>query len=158
MAPDESFAYTYSRTVRIPSRIASGAAGRYNRTRGIPSPAEWLTKPQEWCSMTSGKFSSRALLEASHNRPSMTSLQKWAVATGIRDPYLWPDGDPENKCFRLASYRRLLKEFRKAHPVAEPVPAHGRGPAPVISNERQVKALAKDAAVQLPGVLDGLLK
>ena len=79
----------------------------------------------------------------------MTALQSWAQNAGIRDPYLWTDGDPDNKgSFRLATYRRLIKEYRAAHPVVEVERTAGRGPAPVISNERQVKAQARDATVR----------
>jgi hypothetical protein len=106
--------------------------------------------------MTSAQFSSRALLEASQNRPSMTALQSWAIRENVRDPYLWPGGLPANKGFRKATYKRLLKKYREAHPVEEPTSAHGRGEAPVISNARQVEQQARDAAVQLPGVLEGL--
>jgi hypothetical protein len=96
--------------------------------------------------MTNTKFSSRALLEASHNRPSMTALHKLSVELHM-DP-VFRGGDPSVRgSFDPVAYRAVLRKHQEAHPV-DPVPAHGRGPAPVISNTQQRTRLARDAAVR----------
>jgi hypothetical protein len=83
----------------------------------------------------------------SSDRPSMTDLQSWAISADIRDPLLWPEGNPSNKGFRKANYTRLLKAHRKAHPQPERTP--GKGAAISLTNRRQREALAKDASGQV---------
>jgi hypothetical protein len=86
-------------------------------------------------------------ITAPSDKPSMVDLQDWAITTGIRDPLLWPDGDPDNRGFRKATYTRLLKAYRAVHPVAVEEPeVPGRGPGVTISNTRQRERQVKDAS------------